>query len=255
MDKAAKSLLATAIEEARVIPNGVDTTVFRPGDKALERSRLGLPADARILLCAGSMARADQWTDQSFLHSTLQYLRERTVECTFVFLGSAQSSDESVGGIRVMHRPYERDTGTVASYYRASDVYLHPARADTFPTTVLESLACGVPVVATNIGGIPEQVRSIWGERTSVSPPDVANGILVQAQDTTGAGRAVELILHQDDLRTHLGNNAAQAAASEFPITRQAERNLDWYQEILNRPRWNARSIVGKTTRKPGRPR
>ena len=53
------SLLAPAIEEARVIPNGVDTTLFRPGDKAKERSRLDLPHDSMLLLFAGSVARSD----------------------------------------------------------------------------------------------------------------------------------------------------------------------------------------------------
>lgn len=161
-----------------------------------------------------------------------------------------------VDGIQVIHRPYERDVRKVAAYYRASDVYLHPARADTFPTTVLESLASGVPVVATDIGGIPEQVRSLWESKNAPPAPlSAANGVLVQAQDRTGAGRAVELLLHQDDLRRHLGDNGSQSALSQFSITRQVERNLDWYQEILNRPRWSARPIVGETTRKSGRPR
>ena len=93
MDKAERSLLAPAIEEARVIPNGVDTSVFRPGDKAVERSRLGLPHDSRILLCAGSTAGSDHWTDRRLLHSTLRYLAESDlVDCTLLFLGSARSS-------------------------------------------------------------------------------------------------------------------------------------------------------------------
>ena len=168
MDKAERSLLAPAIEEARVIPNGVDTSVFRPGDKAVERSRLGLPRGSRIVLCAGSMARSDHWTDRRLLHSTLRYLVERAwLNCTLLFLGSARSSQEKIDGIQVIHRPYERDISRVASYYRASDVYLHPARADTFPTAVLESLACGLPVVATAIGGIPEQVKSLWASNNA----------------------------------------------------------------------------------------
>jgi glycosyltransferase involved in cell wall biosynthesis len=57
----------------------------------------------------------------------------------------------------------------IADAYRAADVYLHAARADTFPTTVLEALACGTPVVATRIGGIPEQLRD--GVTGWLTPP------------------------------------------------------------------------------------
>ena len=106
----------------------------------------------------------------------------------------------------MIHRPYERDISRVASYYRASDIYLHPARADTFPTAVLESLACGVPVVATAVGGIPEQVTSLWASNNSaIPPPSLANGILVEPEDTTGMGRAIDLLFRQEDLRGRLG--------------------------------------------------
>ena len=238
MDRAEVSLLRPAIEETRVIPNGVDTAVFAPGDKAKERLRLGLPIDSRLLLCAGSIARADQWTDRHLLDSTLQYLKERSVGCTIVFLGSARRFEEKIDGIQVIHRTYERDIRDVAAYYRASDVYFHPARADTFPTTVIESLASGLPVIATDVGGIPEQVKSLWETKNlASSPPSIANGILVQAEDTTGAGRAIELLLLRDDLRRGLGENGRQSAASEFSITRQVRQNLDWYRKILSQRR------------------
>ena len=50
---------------------------------------------------------------------------------------------------------------TVAPYYQAADVYLHAAKADNFPRAVLEALCCGTPVVATAVGGIPEQVKGL----------------------------------------------------------------------------------------------
>jgi glycosyltransferase involved in cell wall biosynthesis len=254
MDKAERSLLAPAIEDARVIPNGVDTTVFRPGDTAVERSRLGLPRGSRILLCAGSVARSDHQADRRLLHSTLQYLAERALaDCTVLFLGSVRSSQEKMDGIEVIHRPYERDVSRVAGYYRASDVYLHPARADNFPTALLESLACGLPVVATDVGGIPEQVKSLWASKNApLSPTSLATGILVGTEDKTGMGRAIELLLLQEDLRGRLGENGQSVAVSEFSITQQAERYLDWYREILSRRRPSARSVAGPAARKRG---
>lgn len=254
MDKAERSLLAPAIEEARVIPNGVDTTVFRPGDKAIERSRLGLPRDSRIVLSAGTVARSDHWTDRRLFRSTLRYLAEQgVVDFTLLLLGSERSSQEKIDGIQVIHRPYEHDIARVARYYRASDVYLHPARAETFSLAALESLACGVPVVATDVGGIPEVVNSLWASKNApLSPPSLATGILVGTEDTTGMGRAIEHLLLQEDLRGRLGENGQSVAVSEFSITKQAERYLDWYREILSRRRPSARSVAGTAARKRG---
>jgi glycosyltransferase involved in cell wall biosynthesis len=257
MDKAKQSLLAPAIEEERVIPNGVDTSVFHPGDRDIERSRLGLPRESRIVLSAGAVARSDHWTDRRLFRSTLRCLAEQdVVGLTLVLLGSERGSQQDVDGVQVIHRPYEHDTERVASYYRASDVYLHPARAETFSIAALESLACGVPVVATDVGGIPEVVRSLWaGKHAIASPPSAANGILVEAADTTGLARAIDLLLSQEDLRRRLGENGSSVAASEFSIVQQAQRYLNWYREILHLREPTARSVEGTAYRRRGRRR
>jgi glycosyltransferase involved in cell wall biosynthesis len=234
MDRAKNSLLTPAIAEARVIPNGVDTTVFRPGSKAKERARLDLPPESRIVLFANQPTRS-QWTNETLLRSTIRYLAEEgQVDCAFLFLGSGRNFREERDGVKVIHREYERDPSKLAGYYRASDVYFHPARADTFPTAILESLACGTPPVATDVGGIPEQVTSLWASRNaSTSPRGSATGILVDGEAATGAGKGIDLLLRNDSLRARLGETGASIAASEFSIALQAQRYLDWYREIL----------------------
>jgi glycosyltransferase involved in cell wall biosynthesis len=256
MDKTKNSLLATSIDEARVIPSGVDTRIFRQGSKEAERSRLGLPQEARIVLCAGTAVRSSHWTDKQLFDATTGHLAARGIDCALLLLGSGASSESRIGGIRVIHRGYEQDPSRVASYYRASDVYLHPARADTFPTAVVESLACGTPVVATDVGGIPEQVRSLWASSNApLTPPTSATGILVDGSEKTSAGRAVEMLLQDDDLRALLGQNGSDTAVSEYSINRQAQRYLDWYQEILSRRERDGYGGQGKTSRTRGRPR
>jgi len=60
--------------------------------------------------------------------------------------------------LRSSSSPYKKDPKNVARFYQAADIYIHPARADTFLNIVLEALACGTPVVASAVGGIPKQV-------------------------------------------------------------------------------------------------
>jgi glycosyltransferase involved in cell wall biosynthesis len=66
---------------------------------------------------------------------------------------------ERIGAAEVRFIPYQANQESVARYYEAADLYVHAAPADTFPNTILEALACGTPVVATAVGGIPEQVE------------------------------------------------------------------------------------------------
>jgi glycosyltransferase involved in cell wall biosynthesis len=100
-------------------------------------------------------------------------------------------------------------------------VYLHAARAETFPNTILEALACGLPVVASAVAGIPEQV--VEGE----------NGFLTPAGDADRMAARLAEIFVDDELRHQLGANAAGRAQAEFGLERMANQYLDWFAEIL----------------------
>jgi glycosyltransferase involved in cell wall biosynthesis len=235
MERAQRSLLSPAIEEARVIPNGIDTDVFHSGDAEEDRLQLDLPLGAKILLCAGSIARSSQWMSRSFVRSAVEQLGRLDGDAAVVFVGSGETAVSYENGARVYHRPFERDVLRMASYYRAADVYLHAALADNFPTAVLESLACGTPVIATDVGGIPEQVNSLWrSPRAAAFTEDSATGVLLAPTDQAGLCRAIDALLGDDHLRARLAVNAANSAKS-FSVALQVDATLAWYHEILNR--------------------
>ena len=114
------------------------------------------------------------------------------------------------------------DPKKVAAYYQAADVYLHTARADNFPTTILEAMACGLPVVATRVGGIPEQV--IENE----------TGFLADYQDSMDHGRHVLYLLKNPLIANKMGRNAAHIATQKYDQTRMISDYLSYYEEVLN---------------------
>src|SRR5690606_497424 len=81
--------------------------------------------------------------------------------------------------VRIVNLGYISEPAEMARTYNASDVYLHAARAENFPTTILEALACGVPVVATAVGGIPEQIVNLSMPGSDASDAAKATGMLV----------------------------------------------------------------------------
>ncbi|NIA69016.1 glycosyltransferase [Pelagibius litoralis] len=239
MERVKDSVLANAIVEAKVIPNGIDLGVFKPGNRAEARHRLGLPADVLILLFTANRARVSPFKDYVTVRAAAlevaRVLPQRRV--LLLALGDA-GPDEKVGDTEIRFVPYQSEEGTVASYYLAADVYLHAAHADNFPTTILEASACGLPVVATAVGGIPEQIDSLdyHGLREGAGSGDnaeKATGVLVPPGDSMAMAEAVRLLLEAPNLRTRLSRNAAERAQREWSEVRMVEAYLDWYRQIL----------------------
>src|SRR5439155_7431909 len=134
----------------------------------------------------------------------LAQLRERSL---LIVLGDAAPA-EQIGASELRFVPYRSDAETVARYYQAADIYVHAARADTFPSTVLEALACGTPVVATAVGGIPEQVKGLKVSSSSdarrdgnLYGMDKATELLIPPADVEEIARGIERLREADLLR------------------------------------------------------
>jgi glycosyltransferase involved in cell wall biosynthesis len=273
LDRAAESILAPAIVETRHIPYGIDLSVFRPGDRAAARAALGLPPHAHILLFAANGIRANAYKDFKTLRSTIDRLGAQAwpQETILVALGE-DAPPQRCGSCELRFVPFEPDPARVALYYHAADVYLHAARAEVTPLAVIEALACGLPVVATAVGGVPEQVRTlrgalgaaggralaslpIRGQAVSGSLDGVdaheATGILVPPGGDEAMAAAAAKLLVDEPLRLRLGDNAARDAAARFALRREVDDYLAWFAEILESraggPRTEAKREDGLT--------
>jgi len=243
MRKVEQSMLAPAVIEARVIPNAVDLSVFRPYDRRQARMALSLPPNpkTKILLFSANGIRRNCWKDYQTMRAAVALVAERLKgqEVLFIALGE-DAPAERIGQAEVRFVPYQKDLGTVARYYQAADVYVHAARAEVWGLTITEALACGTPVVATAVGGIIEQVNGLEISDREFCHSDLnryglddATGILVAAGDARGMAFGVERLLQDKPLRLRMGENAVRDAEKRFDLQRQADGLLRWYREIL----------------------
>jgi glycosyltransferase involved in cell wall biosynthesis len=240
MEKVERSMLAPAIVESRIIPNGIDLGVFKPEDKHASRQGLGLPRDAAILLFSGYGVRRNPWKDYQPMRSAVGRLTEQRPGRSLLFIALGEEGPtERIGHAVLEFVPFDADPRTVARYYQAADIYVHASRADTFPNSVLEALACGTPVVATAVGGVPEQVKSLDGGGVSDQAvrhgPDQATGMLVPPGDVSAMATTIELLLSDDALCLRLGENAAADARHRFNLQRQVDDYLNWYADLCVR--------------------
>lgn len=220
MNRARASLLADSIIESRVIPNGVDLSCFHPGDRVSDRCRLGLDGDAFVVLTVGNTVRANTWRDFDTAVAATRALAEaHPGRVVLAALGEAEGVTID-GDFELRFIAHLTDPHEVSAHYRAADVVVHSSRVDTFPTVVLEAMACGTPVVATSVGGIPEQVT------------DGVTGFLVAPGDVGETTRRLRAVAEDPGLGRRIGGAGTDRAAMHFGRELMVDRYLIWYLEI-----------------------
>ena len=111
----------------------------------------------------------------------------------------------------------------LASLYSAADLFACPSREDNLPNTMLESLACGTPVVGFDVGGIPDFVR-----------PGMT-GALAQRYDLGALAKCLRVMLEQDEeTKAAMRRACREVAVHELSPEHQALRYMTNYREILN---------------------
>jgi glycosyltransferase involved in cell wall biosynthesis len=183
---------------------------------------LGLPLNEPILLFVANGIKTNIFKDYETLKKAIELLGASSEMPVHLIALGDDGNQEQIGNVTVHYVPRTTDPNLVAKYYQAADIYLHAAKAETFPNTILEAMACGIPVVASNVGGICEQVL------------DGVTGFLVPPKDPELMAIAALLLLNDAKLRRTMGEAASKRVQEQFTLNQQVENYLAWYEEILD---------------------
>ena len=247
MDKVEESILLPGVVQKKVIPNGVDLSIFHPEDKATARASVGIMGDIKVLLFAANGIRRNVWKDYQTIREAIKIVSNKLISKPLLFIGLGDKlPTEHFGSSELRFVPFQKDLKTVASYYQGADIYVHASKADTFPNAVLEALACGTPVVATAVGGISEQLSSAHVPASVTNLNRQTNsptGVLVPERDPSAMAAAIEVLLREETLRQSLAENAAAYSRRHFDLKQQAHAYLDLYEQAIENKLLNA-SII-----------
>jgi teichuronic acid biosynthesis glycosyltransferase TuaC len=155
--------LGIAERDIRVVPNGVDTDRFRPVNRREARRKLGLPQEGLLILCVGSLTAGKRHSLLiQALTETVKHLSN--VKAYLIGEGPLRSKLQTlISDLGMDDRVFlagEKPNEELYLWFSAADVSCLVSSREGWPNVVMESMACGTPVVATRVGGIPEIVTS-----------------------------------------------------------------------------------------------
>lgn len=143
------------------IPNAININVFYPKDKQEMRHRYNLPLDKKLVLF-GSAKITDPRKGMKYLIEACNELAEKYPEMKdntgVVVFGLQSEAIASQLPFPVYTLSYIRNEADLVSMYSAVDLFVTPSLQDNLPNTIMEAMACGVPCVGFNVGGIPEMI-------------------------------------------------------------------------------------------------
>lgn len=201
-------------QQIEVIPNGIDTTQFKPIDKASARHALNLPQDKKLVLFGAFGGTQDLRKGFIYLRDALKCLPEAS-DIELVVFGSDQPEQLNVN-LPVHPIGRLQDMVSMILLYSACDIFALPSLQDNLPNTLLESLACGTPCVAFDTGGLSDIIQH------------QENGYLAQFKDTQDLAHGIQWTLTQSFSATTIH----QKTVDRYHLPHIAEQYTQLYHRL-----------------------
>lgn len=218
---ARKSLLGHY--SVHTIPNGLDVQCYRPLDKAMCRTALELPTNKTVLLFS-AQSLSDSRKGGDLLFSALAKIQPcLKSNLLLLMFGKGNEDVENSLGIPIRSLGYIGGDRLKALVYSAADLFLFPTRADNLPLVLQESMACGLPMVSFDTGGVSELVR-----------PGVT-GYVAQPENAADLSAKIVDLIRNSDLRQLMATQCREIAVEEYSVELQVRRYEKLYREVISR--------------------
>lgn len=205
-----------------VIPNGLETSLYRPWDSKIGRELFGLPEDTRVILF-GAQSPDDPRKGGDLLEAALKRLftDSTSEDIVLVVFGTSSAEDAPDTRFKTQYTGYIHDDQSLALLYATADVMVVPSRYEGFGQTASESLACGTPVVAFDAAG----------------PSDIVDhqetGYLADPYDPADLATGINWVLEDNSRRIKLGNAARTTAVEKYSLETVARQYRSLYKDLM----------------------
>ncbi|NOX17241.1 MAG: glycosyltransferase, partial [Chlorobi bacterium] len=212
--------------EITPIPNPINANIFKPLDKATAKNRFNLTS-GKIHILFVTMTVKEKRKGFHLLKEALLMLNKNSPELRdrieLVVMGAADENEINKLPFPVKTLGRLSSVDDIVGGYNAADVFVAPSLQDNLPNTVMEALACGTPVVAFNVGGIPEMVEH------------KVSGYLAEELSVKDLADGIALLAENKNMRDEFSKAGREKVLRDFAEEVVAERFISYYKRILKK--------------------
>jgi glycosyltransferase involved in cell wall biosynthesis len=201
------------------LPNPIDTTVFRPVDRHVARKLWNLPQDAKVVLFGAMSATSDRRKGYDLLIDALQLIDDDDVHlCVF---GATSGESDQLAGLPVHFVGRLHDDVSLVTLYSAADVMVVPSRQENLSNAIMESMSCGTPVIAFDIGGNGDMIDH------------QTNGFLARPYESSDLAEGIRWALAEQEKGNSMCEAAREKTVESFAYPAVVRQYEDLYKQIL----------------------
>ena len=207
------------------IPNPINTNLFKPRNRQEARSRCLLPQDKKLMLF-GSVKITDKRKGIDYLIESCRLLADKHPELReqlgVVVFGNQSQQLENLLPFKVYPLNFVSNEHQLVNIYNAVDIFVTPSLEENLPNTIMEAMACGIPCVGFNVGGIPEMIDHLH------------NGYVAQYKSSEDFANGIYWTLTEPDYPS-LSEQACRKAISHYSENVVAKKYIDLYNKVTGR--------------------
>lgn len=204
------------------IPNAINTNLFKPRDKKQAREKCHLPQDKKLLLF-GSVKITDKRKGIDYLVSACKQIASSypdfSKELGVVVFGNQAEQYASLFPFPIYPMNYVSNEKELVDIYNAVDLYVTPSLQDNLPNTIVEAMACGIPCIGFNVGGIPQMIDHLH------------NGYVTEYQSSKDLANGIHWALTEGEYES-LSEEACRKAVSSYSESTIAKKYVEIYNKI-----------------------
>lgn len=204
------------------IPHGINTKIYQPLDKITCRADLGIPDDKKVIMFAAVNTKEKRKGGDLLLQALAQLPERIKKDVVILTLGKAGQELADIAQLPAINMGFIESDRQKSTIYSSADIFVTPTRGEAFGLTILESIACGTPVVAFGVGGVLDLVK-----------PGVT-GYRAEPENASDLSYGITQLLENDELRSEFVRQGVEMVQKEFTLELQITRYIKHYKQILD---------------------